>query len=173
MFKYEFVVRKAKLQDAKELLKLFKSVSRDSKWLLSEPDEVPANLKDERAFIKNHSQKNSILIVAEHQGSIIGVLGATGGSRKRNKHVIDMGISVLDSWRGRGVGAAMMKRLFEWCLKAGIKKIKLTVMTGNESAIKFYKKLGFLSEGTLKKEFKIGRRYHDGFQMARFMCKTG
>lgn len=164
-----FIVRKAKLSDAKELLKVFKNIIENSKWILSEPDEIAATLKDERKFIKRHFNKNSLLIIAESQRSIIGVLGAAGGSNRRNRHVVGIGVSVMKEWQGKGVGTAMMKRLINWSRKAGIKKIKLAVMTKNTPAIKLYKKVGFVTEGILKKDFRIGRHYYDGMTMAKFI----
>lgn len=49
---------------------------------------------------------------------------------------------VRETFRGRGVGRALLSQLAEIAQKEGYRTIRLDVLDWNESAIKFYKSLG-------------------------------
>lgn len=62
---------------------------------------------------------------------------------------------VLEEYRGKGIGRALMEKVEEYAKELGIKKIKLTVLAKNSLARETYKKLGYLDEEiTLSKEIK-------------------
>jgi RimJ/RimL family protein N-acetyltransferase len=52
---------------------------------------------------------NSLYLVAEADGRIIGVLTLEGGNRKFNRHAATLGISVAKDYRGQGIGRALMR----------------------------------------------------------------
>ena len=81
----------------------------ESPWLVTEADEIPRKLSVERKFVEGHlKSKNSQLLVAvDGNGKIIGSLGGDGGSRRRNKHLLTIGIVVLKECRGHGIGVAL------------------------------------------------------------------
>ncbi|MGB3480000.1 MAG: GNAT family N-acetyltransferase, partial [bacterium] len=60
----------------------------------------------------------------------------------RHYVVIDKMV-VLDVHRGKGVGKMLMKKAHEWISSKEIKHIELHVWEFNQSAIKFYEKLGY------------------------------
>jgi ribosomal protein S18 acetylase RimI-like enzyme len=53
----------------------------------------------------------------------------------------ELAISVLPEYRGRGIGAMLMTRLFELLRERGYKRTSLSVQQEN-TAVKFYRKLG-------------------------------
>jgi ribosomal protein S18 acetylase RimI-like enzyme len=72
----------------------------------------------------------------------------------------EFGLAILPEYRGKGIGAALLKRLLEEVESRDIKCISLSV-DPNNPAIKLYKKFGFVEVGlegtsvTMKKELKI------------------
>ena len=52
-------------------------------------------------------------------------------------------VSVLDSHRGQGIAKKMIKRIADIARKRGAVKLTLEVLSGNQSAMKAYKDLGF------------------------------
>ena len=50
---------------------------------------------------------------------------------------------VIDSYRNRGVGSALVLRFLDWCNKGGTENIKVVVWSRNTNAIEFYRHLGF------------------------------
>lgn len=49
------------------------------------------------------------------------------------------------------------------------KKIRLSVNEKNNIAMKLYRKVGFKKEGVFRQDVKIGHRYFDTIEMARFV----
>jgi len=86
----------------------------------------------------------------------------------RRRHAGHIGLAVHDKWQSKGVGSALMRALIDvadnWL---DLSRLELSVFTDNEPALKLYKKLGFVVEGTHKKfAFRDGK-YVDAYTMAR------
>jgi predicted GNAT family N-acyltransferase len=54
-------------------------------------------------------------------------------------------MAVLRSWRGLGVGRALLARLIWLAEEQGLSRVWLTAQVG---AIEFYRRAGFVAEGT-------------------------
>ena len=96
-----------------------------------------------QAFAALVDDKNSLFMVAEEDGRIIGGCGLT--------HILDEGdihnVMVAPEYRGKGIATMLMERLLEEGSKQGILEFTLEVRISNASAIRVYEKLGFVSEG--------------------------
>lgn len=96
-------------------------------------------------YIDGFGDKQSDLgVVAEADGRVVGaawerIIPAFG-------HVDDdtpeLAISVLPEYRGRGVGAAMMARVFQLLEEHGYTQTSLNVQKDNP-AVRFYRRLGY------------------------------
>lgn len=98
-------------------------------------------------FIK---QNNSVCIVAEEFGKVVGYVGFY--------HVMDEGnitnLAVLPGYKRIGVGENLMRFLIEKVKELGVKGITLEVRESNEAAINLYTKLGFDSVGIRKRFYE-------------------
>lgn len=65
-------------------------------------------------------------------------------------------MAVIESWRGRGVGAALLRTLLERAKEAGLHAVFLHAQT---QAIGFYERLGFTAQGEVFMEADIPHRY--------------
>jgi RimJ/RimL family protein N-acetyltransferase len=163
-------IRKANVKDAARVLAAFREIARDSQWILTEPSEIAKTVKEEAEFIRQfRKSKNSLFVVAEMDGEIVGLSSIDGGKHKRNKHVGTIGIAVRKDWRGIGIGNAMMQYLIKWAKKAGVKKLRSSVFAKNQGAIDLFIKFGFKKEGLLKREMKIGYKYYDIVEFAKHL----
>jgi RimJ/RimL family protein N-acetyltransferase len=75
------------------------------------------------------------------------------------------------SRRGRGVGTALLQCFIEWAEANPLtEKVGLGVFARNETAIRLYRKFGFLEEGRQPKEVKMRpNEYEDVILMYRFV----
>jgi putative acetyltransferase len=84
------------------------------------------------------------------------------------KHAAYLGMAVHDKWQSKGVGTALMKAAIDladnWL---DLSRLELTVYTDNEPAMRLYKKLGFVVEGTHRKYAFRDGVYVDAYCMAR------
>ena len=121
----------------------------------------------EVAFIEAISKsENQLMLCAFLDGTLVGQLGFTGGSRPRIRHSGEFGITVLKEHWGKGVGSELINHLNAWAKETQIiKKINLRVRSDNQSAIGLYRKFGFVSEGTISREFFINGKFYDSIHM--------
>ncbi|MEG0154764.1 MAG: ribosomal protein S18-alanine N-acetyltransferase [Lachnospiraceae bacterium] len=92
------------------------------------------------------AQPRALLEVAEEEGSIQGyaivydVVGEAEIAR----------IAVAESSRKAGVGSALLEKVCEWCIQRDAHKLLLDVRNGDQTAVSFYRHLGFTEDGIRK-----------------------
>ena len=86
------------------------------------------------------AQPNSKTWVAVEDGRIIGFLVAERQPR-RVAHIIT--IDVLEAWRRRGVGKALMGAAEDWAGRQGLHKLYLETAEDNVTAQRFYESRGY------------------------------
>lgn len=161
------VIREARRSDAKALVEYVNKVGGESDFLTFGSGEFGISIEQEEDFLeKAAKQDNSICLIVEAGGRIVGNLNFLGGARPRTAHTGEFGISVLKDYWGNGIGTELIRYLIKWCKGTGIiRKINLYVRTDNVSAINVYKKLGFIEAGVITREFKIGDKLYDSMSM--------
>ncbi len=167
-----FTLRTAEPDDALRMLAYVRAVAKRTSFFIIEPDEFDMTEEEEREWIQDHCDgRGKLLIVAEADGRVIGSLGFDNGERRRLAHRGTFGLSVVDEWRGKGVGTAMLRALIDWAEENPlIEKLNLNVFATNTKALGLYKKLGFVEYGRSPKEVKIGPgEYVDTILMHRYV----
>jgi putative acetyltransferase len=108
-------------------------------------------------------------LVAVHEGQVIGGAGLhPAGMAVRRAHAMNLGISVVGSWQGRGVGDLLMGALCEHADRwLGVLRLELTVYADNAGAIALYRRHGFEIEGTLRAFALRDGQFVDALAMAR------
>ncbi|MBI2657190.1 GNAT family N-acetyltransferase [Candidatus Woesearchaeota archaeon] len=116
-------------------------------------------LKEGIQVFKNEIKKNHQYIVAEERGKIIGIVTwLMHGLPKHQLAELDR-IAVLPEYRGKGVSGQLFNemvkdvRKFYKKQKSRLRKLYLLTHADNERAQKFYEKLGFRHETTLKQHY--------------------
>lgn len=100
------------------------------------PDPYPLDLLQ-------HLQRENPLsfLVAEVDGRVVGYI--IGTVRFPNVgHVLAIGVE--PEYRGKGIGTALMKSIFEYFKKRGVGKVRLEARESNKVARQFYRSLGFV-----------------------------
>ncbi|SNS72645.1 Protein N-acetyltransferase, RimJ/RimL family [Anaerovirgula multivorans] len=161
------IIRKANKSDAKSLIEYLNIIGGESDFLTFRTGEFGRSIEQEEEFITNTlSTKNALFIIAEVDGKIVGNLNFSGGSRQRNAHVGEFGVSILKEYWGKGIGEELIKYLINWSKDSGIiRKINLRVRNDNTRGINLYNKLGFLEEGIIKRDFLINDKFYDSLIM--------
>ncbi|MCL4453993.1 N-acetyltransferase [Ferroplasma sp.] len=86
-------------------------------------------------------------IVYDNFDSVVGFIIGAKYSGTEGRILL---FAVKKSFRGAGVGQALLNRELQVMAGAGLSTVRLEVRTDNESGIKFYKKNGFSIISTLK-----------------------
>ena len=127
----------------------------------------------QRLVDSNVPGKTDLLIVAELNGEVVGTAGLHPvGLQMRRRHAWMLGISVLPSAQGQGVGAALMQALCDYADNwIGALRLELGVYTDNAPALALYRKFNFEIEGTQRAYALRDGRYVDSHLMVRFHPK--
>lgn len=150
----EVTIRTANVNDAPGLLKCIRTYIADNPYMAIEPDEFMLSLHQGREWIQDFSEaENSLLLVAEHDETIVGNLDITGAKRIRLRHNGLIGMGMTADYRSKGLGAALIQAGIDWARTTNIlERLWLQVLADNTPAIALYRKMGFEQEG-LQKNF--------------------
>lgn len=140
------------------------SVARERRYLAfleaPSPDAVDA-------FVTANMTAAVPQFVAVRDGRVVGWCDILPKSRPTRRHTGVLGIGVIASCRGQGIGRALITKTIEAACAQGMTRIELTVRTDNIRAIRLYEHLGFATEGVLRRDLLIDGRYCDSLLMAR------
>ena len=151
-------IRPATIDDVKDIFEFVKIIAvTETNNVISLPEEFSSALADQEKWIRYYSEnENALLLVAETEGKIVGVLDFKTHPKIRMSHSGEFGISILPEYQNQKIGSEMIEFLLQWSTtRPKIKKINLSVFHPNARAIHVYKKLGFEIEGVQMKAVQI------------------
>ena len=154
-----YIIRKAAPSDAARLVEFLKTVGGETDNLTFGPEGLGISVKDEEEYIKDLDSRD-VMIVAEKDGKIVGDASLSCFFR-RMAHRAELGISVVRSEWGNGLGYELMQRCISHARENGITLITLEVRSDNARAIRLYEKCGFAKTGTIPNYFLIDGKYYD------------
>jgi len=105
-------------------------------------------------------------VAAEVDGRFVGQLHVNPRTG-RSRHLGVLGISVMDGYRGMGIGTEMMREAEAQARELGIEVITLEVFATNDRALRVYLKLGYEIVGRIPKAVKRDGVYIDSVVMAK------
>lgn len=159
-----FTVRRAEPTDAAGYISLIKGILAETPRVDTPyaPDEFNPPVQRIRDRILDvRESDNSVFLIAEAGGEVIGALTCGGGTLQADQHMTALGIYVARDWRNRGVGTALMERAVEWANASPVvERVELEVYASNTRAIHLYEKFGFEHEGRKRRLY-----YRDGEPM--------
>ena len=161
-------LREAEPTDAAALLALMRSLDLETSFMLLEPDERTDDERDIAADLAAMAAAdNSVVMLAEADGRLIGYAGARGGRFRRRAATAEVVIAVLAAASGRGVGSGLLRELDLWAPAHGIHRLELTVMVHNERAAALYQRVGYTVEGRARECLFVDGRMVDELYMAK------
>lgn len=156
----EIVLRSANANDADMLIDYLKTVTRETRFLMCEPDEVKFTTEGEINFIKEHNESDdAMLILVFVNGEYAGNCSFEGkSSSRRAKHRAGIGIALFQKYTGFGLGRLLLSILLQKIKEQGFEQAELTVVGGNDRAYHLYESIGFRECGKIPK----ANKYDDG-----------
>jgi len=161
-------VRFPTMKDVEPMLNYINTLSNERTYTRSQGEQI--TLEHEKVYVKNllekMARKESLCLLAFHGKELIGVGGIAMQDRVE-KHVGILGISLVKSARGIGLGSLLME-LLEKEGKSYLPQMKiitLEVFSNNEVALNLYKKMGYIVYGVLPRGVLVKRRYVDRILM--------
>jgi len=163
----EITVRRAIADDAEAISVVWEVICAERVYTAVNEPFTPAQ---ERAYISSLSDREGVF-VAEVEGRIVGIQTVDLWASYSNSfdHVGVMGTCILPEWRRRGVGRRLAEHTFDFARANRYEKIVIYVRAGNDKGQAFYRSLGFIPKGILRRQVKIDGRYEDEVFMELFL----
>lgn len=152
------LLRQATSNDANALLLLIKNYLDTSEYIPISSGDFNKTEEEIKEWINKLSvASNSLMLVAEHNGELIGNLDLTGHHRKTLMHTAELGMGMLVEWRNTGLGTALLNSAIQWA--------KSNNTLENTAGINLYKNLGFKEVGIVPNFINDNDRYYDNMSM--------
>ncbi len=124
-------------------------------------------LESSRKWVMENIEKGIpqyVAIVDEH---VVGWADISPGGREGFTHSGKLGMGIVKAFRGKGIGAQLLKVVLQDAQKYGLKRVELGVYASNTVAIALYRKFGFRQEGLKTRARYIDGVYDDVIMMAK------
>ena len=158
------VVRPARASDARSFLEAYASVAAEKRYIQTE--RVTGTPRDYRRRFRRSWDDRTAHLVAVDGDRVVGSLSIRRDDHPATSHVATLGMFVVRSHRGRGLGTALMSQAVRWAREHRIERIELTVYPHNEAAVGLYRRFGFVEEGRMIRHAKKSYGYEDEILMA-------
>ena len=148
----ELRIRSARPDDIPALTDIYLSTARHHAALDPAEYRVPEVAAVHARFVAelDAAEEEDLHLVAEVDGVVVGQLDVIGGRRRSPGSMrvprasASIGIAVLDGWRGRGIGTALMAAAEDWARGRDLDVLDLDVATPNEAGRRLYERLGYV-----------------------------
>jgi RimJ/RimL family protein N-acetyltransferase len=166
------LVRNAEPDDAARIIALMKDVFDESEYHLSITEDFKTTEPEQRQWIQKFlDDPGKLMLVAETEGKLVGILEFDNDYRQRLKHRGTVWVSIASGMRDRDLGTALALHGFQWVANVPmIEKVYMHVLSTNARSLALCRKMGFVEEARLKKDVKIKPgQYADLVILSRFL----
>jgi L-amino acid N-acyltransferase YncA len=123
-------------------------------------------LESMRAFVGENIKRGYPELVAISAGEVVGWCDVIPKPRPIYAHTGVPGMGLLPPFRGRGIGADLIRRSLVAARVFGFHRVELTVRENNTGAVQLYKKVGFEVEGLQRDAVQVDGVYENVLFMA-------
>ncbi len=140
------------------------SVAKERRYLAML--EAPSYSRTRR-LVLDSLQAGAVHVVAVADGAVIGWCDLRRKAAPTQRHSAVLGMGVIATCRGQGIGSRMLATTLELALARGIQRAELIVRSDNAAAIQLYRRFGFVDEGICRHYLRVDGVDYDALLMAR------
>ena len=134
---------------------------------VSEDEAKPESVWVERC---TPTEKSALFVAVDEGGALVGMTGIVCDGRVKTGHLGNIwGVFVAPEARGQKVGKRLIEAALAWGRERGLRRVSLTVETGNAPAIAVYLKAGFAVYGVDREVLLIDGKFYDELLMAAML----
>ena len=131
-------------EDADAVSACVDAVSRERRYL---GNTSGFSAEQTRAFIASLADSGGIQIVVVADARIVGWCDVTPLPFEGMRHVGRLGMGLLPSFRGQGLGRRLVREALSQVFAKNIRRVELEVFASNKIAVGLYEREGFVIEG--------------------------
>lgn len=161
------MINKAEKEDAFHIIEYLNIVGGESDNLLFGANGFHMTVEAEETFIDSLIHlETSALFIGKVENEIVCIGSIMSPLKERIAHQAEIAISVKKEYWGKGIGTQLMRTMIDFSKENGKTEVlHLGVKAENKTAMKLYKKMGFVEVGRHHKFFKIKEQYYDEILM--------
>jgi RimJ/RimL family protein N-acetyltransferase len=111
-----------------------------------------------------------MIFFAESQPGLVGTCGVRRENSPATQHSATVwGVFVLEQWRGLHIAENLIQQCVAWAQANGVSNLRLGVVTTNTSAVRCYRRCGFIVYGVEPQSISVDGRMYDEFLMVRYL----
>lgn len=162
------VIRYPRDGDVKAMCDYINTLSKEKTYITYQGEQIA--LKDEEKYLKGQleriNKKETVQLLVFVNDELSGISSIDLGKRIQN-HRGGFGITIVNKYRGKGLGKLLMKLILNEASKnlPKLKIVTLEVFAENQKAIKMYKNFGFIRYGRLPKGVQHKSKFVDNILM--------
>lgn len=139
------------------------SVAREEMYLgLTEAPPLELITKRVQEFVEHDDP----MFLAIDEYEVVGWCSIYTNQMPNFMHVGQLFIGVLSSWRGMGIGKALIANTLAKGWANGLERIELEVCVKNTPAVALYRTFGFTAEGVKRSAYFVENAYEDLMTMS-------
>jgi GNAT superfamily N-acetyltransferase len=150
-------IRPASIADLDELVEVYLSAAAHHTTIDPDVYLVPTPADAAVRWRKRVGSRgpDAECIVSVVDGRVVGsasieIVPSTGvGSMIRPLRIAEIGLGILDGYRGLGIGQRLIDELEGWAAEHGIERIVLLVADANVGALRLYRRLGYVADSVV------------------------
>lgn len=156
-------IRKAGLADAPAIRKIFNQGIEDGHATLETREQ---SLEDINNWMIDRDPRYMILLAEDENEEVAGYLSLNKFNFKSAYGgVADLSIYIERNHRGHGIGQLLLEKAAQEAKKEGFYKLILNVLSCNQGAFNFYKKMGYSQAGVYKNQGILNGQWVDAVIM--------
>jgi L-amino acid N-acyltransferase YncA len=134
--------------------------------IVAEPEGLSADAEPGRASLRPPSVQAGLTVPAT---TIAWASLNVFNARESYRFVADISVYVERSWRGKGVGRALLEKLTELGRQHGFHKLVLSAFPGNAGGMALYAKSGFRTVGIYHEQGQLDGKWVDTIVMEKLL----
>jgi len=161
------LLRHVEVSDALKVIEFVHGFVYDEEFVPLSEGEFNPTIPEEEQILSNYIERpNSLFLVAEFEGKLVGNINVDGNQRQILRHTAVFGMGMHKEWQSCGLGTAILNAAVNWAKNdSDLEILFLQVYAENEAGLALYRKMGFVEHGRIPNFFKQNGRYHDEISM--------
>jgi ribosomal protein S18 acetylase RimI-like enzyme len=147
-------IRATRADDAAGIVAVRDRVAAEGDTIAALPGE--RGVAEESLLLAGILGEGGLSLTLEVDGAVAGHLVCQRRSGNAEAHVAELALVVDAPHRSQGLGAELIAAAIAWARTAGVAKLVLSVLPDNARALAAYRRAGFVEEGRLAGQVRIG-----------------
>jgi len=155
-------IRIAQKSDTKALIQCINDYISSPFIPVTKEEFQQKSLEEQEAWVEGlNTQANSLLLVAEVDGLIVGNIDLTAPNLQQLQHTATIGMGIRKAWQRKGLGKVLLKQAIHWAThKSSLEMLWLQVFSTNKGGIHLYQQMGFETVGQQPKFVKVAPNHY-------------